>query len=446
MHREARFHNSIFGVAWNSALALMIVLLVLLAVVLFIAFTAQPAEGQTYRVIHNFTGGWGGAQPNAGLTIDHAGNLYGTTFYDGDFIYGTVFRLSPSGSSWIFTRLNSFGGSYGAFPQARVIFGPDGTLYGTAREGGSQQGNCEYIGGCGTVFNLRPPATPCAAVFCPWTETVLYSFQGGQDGATPGYGDLMFDIAGKLYGTTMAGGGDPGCDGGCGTVFELSPSPGGWTEKLLFSFNSQQGGVMPASSVVFDQSNNLYGTTVYGGEGLDQSGTVYELTPSGSGWTETVLHAFSASDRTAHPFGGLIFDPSGNLYGTTLRSDDFNMQYCCGGVFEFTPTNNSWVYSLIYSFPLGRGFDGGPKASLYMDANGNLYGTTAGQGAYGRGSVFKLTFLNGSWIQTDLHDFTGAVDGDSPYSTVVFDANGNLYGTASAGGVYNQGVVWEITP
>jgi uncharacterized repeat protein (TIGR03803 family) len=166
---------------------------------------------------------------------------------------------------------------------------------------------------------------------------------------------------------------------------------------------------------------------------------VFQLTPSGSDWLENTLYTFSGAE--ANPWGGLIFDPSGNLYGTTW--------YRGGTVFELTPSGDSWAYGLVYRFVLGhtQGYGPyGPAAGVVMDSSGNLYGTTESDGAYGFGSVFKLTPSENGWIYTALHDFSGGADGLYPVAGVTLDANGNLYGTALGGGAYGYGVVWEITP
>src|SRR5208283_578425 len=219
----------------------------------------QSGQAQTYQVIHTFTGGADGGSPNAGLTADRAGNLYGTTFAGGTAGNGTVYKLTHKGSSWTFNPLYSFGSSGdkdGGAPAARVIFGPDGTLYGMTYAGGEA--------GYGTVFNLRPSPKVCKTALCPWTETVLYSFKGVTDGANPLYGDLVFDHAGNIYGTTMSGGSThplgPCGRAGCGTVFELSPSNGAWNEAVIYTFQGNNG-ASPFSGVILDQTGNLYGTT-----------------------------------------------------------------------------------------------------------------------------------------------------------------------------------------
>jgi len=390
----------------------------------------QPAQAQTFKVIHSFTGLNGdGANPYAGLTMDKAGNFYGTTSLGGGTGNGTVFKAAKKGAGWIVTPLYTFQGPPdGASPEARVIFGPDGSLYGTTYFGGT-------CGQCGTVFSLKPFPTACVTALCGWQETVLYNFTGGSDGMNPALGDLIFDQAGNLYGTTTGGGAY-----GYGTVFELVRSQGGWTESVLYSFTGRSDGSQPFAGVIFDKAGNLYGTTAYGGDYT--WGTVYELTPSGSGWTVNVLHAFQGGSDGANPFGGLIFDQSGNLYGSNWYAG----QYEGGTVFKLTPSNGSWTYSVLYSF------DGigpyGSVANLVMDGAGNLYGTTLndGHGKYGEGNVFEMTPSGGSWTYTSLYDFTGLNDGAEPICNVTFDAKGNLYGTTYYGGADGYGVVWEITP
>jgi uncharacterized repeat protein (TIGR03803 family) len=189
--------------------------------------------------------------------------------------------------------------------------------------------------------------------------------------------------------------------------------------------------------VIFDRVGNLYGTTVAGG--AYSGGLVFQLTPSGSGWTETILHNFQGPSDGTFPIGGLIFDQAGNLYGTTSGNGG------TGSVFELSPSQGGWTFTLLHDFTPIRGLSG-PYAGVTMDAAGNLYGDTLG-GAYGYGEIFKLTPEgNGSWTYTDLYDFFGAEDGSMPYGKVLVDNNGNLFGTASEGGAHGAGVIWEITP
>ena len=407
------------------------------------AMLIQPVHAQTYTVIHNFAGGIDGDEPDYGLTIDSTGTLYGATF-EGDAGTGTIFKLTHRGSGWLLQTLYVFtGGSDGAAPYAGVIFGPNGSLYGTTGFGG--QGPCTTGGGktgCGTAFNLQPPVSACPAVLCYWRETVLNMFTGGSNGALPYGGRPIFDRAGNLYGATFAGGVE-NCSAGCGLVYELIPSGSGWTEKILYSFTKAGGdGASPWAGVIFDKAGNLYGTTEFGG--AYGYGTIYELTPSGSGWTEKVLYSFQNQGDGAWPFAGLIFDPSGNLYGATTWGGGTGNG---GTVFELTPAGSGWSFQTLHAFTRQPGeLAGGPVASLVMDTAGNVYGATYGDGVYGLGSVFKLTPSGGGWTNTTLYDFTGGTDGLLPRSNLVLDANGNVYGMTASGGAYGRGVVFEVTP
>ena len=422
--------------AATVALAFMMVLA--LAVV-----ATQAGQAQTITVLHNFTGGGDGAGLYAGLTIDKAGNLYGTTLEGGSNNFGTVFKLSYKGSGWIFTPLYSFqGGNDGANPRARVIIGPNGSLYGTTTAGGGS--GCGGSG-CGTVFSLRPSAAACHTALCPWTENVLYRFTGGSDGAVPSNGDVVFDQVGNLYGTTFQGG-VGNCDGTtCGVVYKLTPSNGGWTESVLYAFAGGSDGGNPYAGVTFDKSGNLYGTASSGGNLACNApygcGTVFQLTPSGSGWSENTIYTFQGGSDGANPRGGLMFDPSANLYGTTPDGGSEGG----GTVFMLTPSNGSWTFGVVYSFT-GSVDSSGPFDSLISDAAGNVYGTTYEDGVYGYGSLFKLIPSGGGWKYTSIREFTGGSDGGNPAGSVVLDASGNLYGTTFSGGADGRGVVFEITP
>lgn len=372
------------------------------------------AQAQSYTVLHSFAGLGDGSAPYAGLTMDRAGNLYGTTAGN------SVFKLSRRTGNWTFSTLFDFTTlDQGYAPMSGVIFGPDGSLYGTTSDGGGENS-------FGVVYNLKPPPTLCRAFSCPWSETILLTFDVG-NGAYP-LGNLVFDNAGNLYGTTLEGG------RGSGVAYELSPSHGSWTETVLDYFSGEE----PYTGFAIDGAGNLYSTTC-----VPDGGVIYEL--NHAGWQFQTLFSFDYFDGS-NPFGGVIFDSSGNLYGGTE----------CGGtghdgtIFELSPSGGGWTLNTLYNFGNGANECGGPYARLTMDASGNLYGTTYAGGAYLYGSVFKLSPSDGGWEFTDLHDFCASgppcSDGAYPYSTVVFDSEGNLYGTASKGGAHNLGVVWEITP
>jgi uncharacterized repeat protein (TIGR03803 family) len=267
----------------------------------------RPRGGWSERVLHSFTGFADGGVPAAGLTLDSAGNLFGTTAFE------TAFELTPTASGqWKETILHEFGiGTDGAEPYGGLVFDAAGNLYGTTFLGGAHN--------AGTVFELTP------AVGGGWTETVLYSFSlnAFSGGAYPMAG-LVRDAVGNLYGTTNNN----------STVFELTPTAGGiWTETVLHSFSSNGiDGFAPMAGVIFDAAGNLYGTTTSGG--LYIYGTVFELTPAAGGiWTETLLHDFGNGTDGSDPRAGLIFDAAGNLYGTTFYGGAYNG----GTVFQIKP-------------------------------------------------------------------------------------------------------------
>ena len=416
-----------------------------LALVFGLIISAAPvAQAQTFNVIHSFTGGGDGANPVAGLTIKGSA-IYGTAYFGGHDQgvcagtgCGTVFKMTLSRSNWLFTRLYPFTNiNDGAGPNSRVTFGPDGELYGTT-----------YVGN--NVFTLKPPPSAPDSVFESWAEKDIYQFGSPGDGSLPA-GDLVFDQAGNLYGTTYAGGNRNLCGSvGCGTVYQLAPSNGTWTETSVYEFTGQADGYYPLSGVILDQSGNLYGTaqaSFY----LGGWGSVFQLTPSDSGWTENTLYDFQGGTDGKDITAGLIFDASGNLYGAAAAGGAGGG----GTIYEVSPLDGSWNFDLLYSLVGGSGGQG-PVASLIMDASGNLYGATYSDGAYGYGSVFELTPSGGGWTYTTLYDFTGGSDGANPAGSLVMDTNGDLFGTTYAGGITgshcdpqfgNQcGGVFEITP
>jgi uncharacterized repeat protein (TIGR03803 family) len=417
------------------------------AITLSIAFamtivSVQEAHAQTYTVLHNFSNGPDGGSPEAMLTRDVAGHLYGTTLLGGSAGYGTVFKVTKDNGSWIFSTIYTFegdnGNNDGAAPYARVVIGPNGSLYGTTVAGGGGSG-CSNFGaaGCGTIFNLQPPFTVCHAVNCPWHETVLYRFANGPGGVYP-FGGVTFDTAGNIYGTTELGG--IGYDEG--TIYKLTPSGGGWSGSVLYSFQgSANSGGNPYDGLILDRSGNLYGSTRTNGTLGSGQGLLFELSNSGSGWVENAIYELAGANGS-NPFGGLIFDASGNLYGATSCGGSGNG----GTVFQLSPSGGGWDFTLLYSF--SGDCQWGPADSLTMDSAGNLYGTTYRDGASGLGSVFKLTHSSGGWTYSDLHDFSGGADGCEPNGGVVVDSQGNIYGTTTGCGQYpNQyGTIWEIMP
>jgi uncharacterized repeat protein (TIGR03803 family) len=423
MTRQQQIPASTFDINLRARKATLVALAVLVVVL-----TVVPARAQTLTVLHNFTGGQDGGQLIAGVTMDAAGNLYGTTTSGGTNGSGVVYKLAHSGSGWILRPLYSFqGGHDGSEPVGGVTIGRDGNLYGTTVGGGQHSS--------GTVYKLSPPASVCKAFLCPWTETLLYQFTGGADGGTPDAA-LIFDSAGNLYGTTSGGG-----TGDYGVVFRLTPSGSRWIESVLYSFTGVPDGSGPFSGVTFDRNGNLYGTTVGGGNNY---GTVYQLTPSGSGWTEKVLYAFQNSNDGAIPYAGVVLDPDGNLYGATF----FAGAKDGGTIFELMPSSGNWIFSVLYS-PVLQGL-GGAAGTLARSTNGTLYGTLftgGGEGCsgYGCGSVFQLSPSNGAWEYTSLYNLNDGDYSGNPEGGLILDSAGNLYGTTT-GDLGCCGMVFEVTP
>jgi uncharacterized repeat protein (TIGR03803 family) len=430
------------------------------AFLLGISVVAVAQESVLYR----FKLGRDGAFPMAGLIMDAHGVLYGTTiegghihiscFSDGNGC-GTVFALTPTAMGalqWTETVLHRFRGPAvgGAlFPGGSLIMDARGVLYGTTSAGGT---GCSGYG-CGTVFELTPPAA--GGTF--WTGRLLYRFEGGRDGMYPA-GGLIVDARGVLYGTTGLGGGVSGnCDEGCGTVFALTPPAAGasrWTEEVLHRFTGKPDGRYPTAGLVADANGVLYGSTQSGG--AHDRGTVFAMRPPtavGTGWTETVLYSFGRSAGGGSPDAGLIIDTKGTLYGTTSHR---RRRRCCGTVFALSPPAagaTAWVETIIHPF---WGLESvNPAVALIADASGVLFGTTFEGGRYGQGTVFALVpppAGANAWTERVLHSFRGGRDGGQPNAGLIADANGALYGTTSEGGGGNGcgtsgcGTVFKVVP
>jgi len=409
-----------FSIGLNVRLAVLVMTMVMTA-------TCATAQG---KVLHNFGNGKDGKSPDASLIFDAAGNLYGTTAAGGVHGYGTVFELIPNaGRGWsekILHNFNNDNGGDGETPEASLVFDSAGNLYGTTFSGGTY--------GYGTVFELTPE------VAGRWTEKILHNFNNnGSDGYWPYYANLIIDVSGNLFGTTSRGGAGSG-----GTVFELTPVVGGgtWTETVLHGFNVDGGGgSYPEAGLIFDSAGNLYGTTYEGGTDT-YGGTVFELSPDADGdWTETVLFNCNIKDGWG-PRAGLIFDSTGNLYGTTQY---LGIATGGGTAFELTPNaDGTWTNRVLQNF-YSNGKGGSFPSGLILDAAGSLYGTASNGGAYSSGVAFELSPRKRGGSESILLNFNGK-DGYGPAAGLVLDSNGRLYGTASAGGAYGGGVVFEIAP
>jgi uncharacterized repeat protein (TIGR03803 family) len=382
-----------------------------------IAASAACAAAKGYHVVYTFQNSQDGDEPHAGLIRDAQGNLYGTTFSGGDAGFngnGTVFKLAPDGTK---SLLYSFsGGTDGNYPGAPLIMDGSGNLYGTTQQGGDAACN---MNGCGVVFELAPDGT----------QTVLYTFKGGNDGGQP-FGALLPDGKGGFYGTTAGAGANR-----LGVVFELSS---GGTETVLHAFAGGSDGDGPQAALIADASGNLYGTTKQGGGACSGfgCGTVFEIAANG---TESVLYAFTGGADGANPVDSLMRDKSGDLYGTTEFGGDASG--CggtgCGTVFKLSPAG---ALSVIYTFTGGN--DGGqPVANLIADSKGDLYGTTLFGGAGGYGVVFKVE-PNGK--ERVLHAFTNGDDGAYPWGGLLKTGENKFVSTASGGGSTDFGTVFKI--
>jgi uncharacterized repeat protein (TIGR03803 family) len=383
----------------------------LLALVLLLV---PSSSAQTFTLLYPFNssgtlsdGGW----PEAGVTRDAAGNLYGTTFFGGlgtgcDIYYagcGTVFKIDTSGAETVVHVFSGAGDGWN--PTARLLLDSGGNLYGTTGYGGAY--------GHGTVFKIDTAGN----------ETIIHSFVAGKDGARPNAG-LVEDTSGNLYGTTQYGG--QGCFGqGCGTVFRVSSSG---VETVLYRFSDVPDGASPLGGVALDSAGNICGTTWLGG--TDSYGTVFALDAAGN---EKVLHSFSGGSDGANPLAAPVLDAAGNLYGTTSSGGTY-----FGTVYMVGKAGNE---SVLYRFT--GGLDGAyPYSHLLVDASGNLYGNSSQGGVSGAGTVFELT---GSSLNV-LYGFLGANDGANPVGGLIMDSAGNLYGTTVQAGTYGWGTAFEIQP
>jgi hypothetical protein len=456
----------------------------LLLSVMFALSAVASAEWKE-KVLYSFQGGTtDGSGPAGGVVFDPQGNLYGATTGGGPASCapiqnecGTVFELTPptqKGGVWTETLIYQFqgeGSKDASVPTSGLIFDAAGNLYGVTAYGGT--GDCVLLGvkgGCGTVYELLPPTQQGGA----WTETILYSFQGGNDGYFP-WGTLVFDSQGNIYGATQFGGGKgTTCNyiygGQCGTVFKLSPprtQGGKWTEIVLHRFaglaNGQQtgDGANPNGGLVLAKGS-IFGTTYIGGYNCPYSGgqgcgTVFRLAPPvnrGGKWTETVLHRFELKPSDGqNPVAGLIIDTSNNFYGTTLTGGPSGGG---GAVFKLTPPSGdsgSWKETILYGFKAnGDGLD--LESPVVFDSNGNLYGTALDSGGKYYGTVYRVKppkRKGGTWTFDLLYGFGPPPDGGQPAAGVVFDKAGNLYSTTTQGGNSSNcghgcGTVFELRP
>ena len=399
------------------------------------------------QTIFSFGIGPQGAKPRSGLVMDHAGALYGTTSAGGNTSdcfrvpgCGVVFQMTPppAGQSTATENvLYTFtGGADGSAPYGGLLMDSTGALYGTTSQGGAN--------GYGVVFKLTPPAQGSTT----WTETTLFSFGNGPDGATP-LGALVQDSGGALYGTTAAGGAS-----GLGVVFRLAPPKGkgaGWRETVLHPFHGRNDGGAPVAGLAIDSAGVLYGSTPgYGAHGF---GVAFALSPPAAGkkaWTETVLHAFTNGPDGSYPQGSFILDQAGALYGATSNSG--TNATGLGIVFKLIPARTGkvrWHERVLFDFESFQSSAAHPIGPLAMDSAGALYGTSVAGGAGQMGVLYKLVPPaggSGLWTESEPEQFYGnGFDGAQPMGGVVVDPAGTLYGTTYVGGKNFYGAVFEVT-
>jgi uncharacterized repeat protein (TIGR03803 family) len=380
-------------------------------VVLSLLAPIGAARASGFQVLHAFgrDGSNDGLQPSATLLADGSGNLYGTTAYGGRYNSGVVFELAPDKTESILHTFRGVGGNDGAQSVAGLIADGSGNLYGTTSNGGRDD--------AGTVFQIAPDRK----------EKILHTFTDKSDGSHP-LGGVIEDSAGNVYGTAA----DAGLKAG-GVVFELTTDD---KETVLHAFCSVQDcadGARPEAGLIADGGGNLYGTTY--ADGRFPYGVIFEVPQGGR---EKVLYSFGTNPMDGtYPVAGLVRDGAGNLYGTTSEGGANNGS---GTVFELMADGTEIV---LYSFCAKPGCTDGalPESGLLLDASGNLYGTTYSGGTSDFGTVFKLA-PNGT--ETVLHSFADQTDGVFPVGGLIADSQGNLYGTASQGGKYNGGTLFEV--
>ncbi len=390
------------------------------------ALPGHSARAATTQVIYSFAGDEDGEYTDTDLVMDSAGNLYGTSVQGGAYGGGTVWELSPSGNSWTHKILYSFtGGADGGEPYKGVTLDAYGNLYGTAVTGGG--GSCE--GGCGVAYRLTNNGGT-------WTQSIIHTFTGGDDGSGPG-ARLTVTDSGLIFGMAPTGG-----QYGCGTIYEIYPHHRGLKFRVIHAFNGTDGIGGSAGALVL-HNDTLYGAATAGGVYGD--GTIYQITRnSNSHWKFSVIYNFKGEPDAGFPYGGLMFDGLGNIYGTTYYDGANDV----GAVYELSPTDKrEWKERLLYSFKEGGGDGNSSIANLVSDTAGNLYGTTSEGGTAGKGVIFALTpGARHGWSESVVHSFAGPPDGAFAYNGMVGDGAGNFYGATVHGGADDEGAIYKFTP
>jgi uncharacterized repeat protein (TIGR03803 family) len=414
------------------------------------------AATPTLTTLYNFMDLSDGGFPEAGLVLANGGSLFGTTSSGGSLGWGSVFQLAPvkTGGFTETTIYDFTGGVDGSNPQSDLIIGKNNVMYGTTYGGGAHN--------YGTVYQVAPKSGG------GWTQKVLYSFAGGNDGAYPMGGLAWLSSSGVLYGTTYGGG-----SAGVGTVFELIPGTGGWTEKVLYTFQGGTDGANPLADIVLASNGSLYGTTSQGGSGTNSNGTygnwgtVFEVSPKGGGvWTETVLYIFTGGSDGGSPESPVILGPNGVLYGSTFwggiptACSIGEYPQGCGTIYQLAPptgTETAWTETVLHTFT-GVSPDGAfPYGKMGLNTGGALFGTTYSGGANvttcaefysGCGTIFTVkppAQPGGTWTKSNLTVFPGSPGGGTP-NGLVLSTNGTMYGTTIVGGdTGGYGTVFQMT-
>lgn len=386
------------------------------------------------KVLYSFTGKNDGASPYGPLVFDSAGNLYGTTYAGGTSGQGTVFKLSLANGKWTETVIHNFAGypNDGGGPESGLVFDAAGNIYGTTWTGGKNA--------AGTVYKLARQSNGT------YKQNILYNFNccDGSDGAQNPSQGVYLDGNNTIYGVTQYGGNVILCyddEVGCGTFYKLTRDSSGWHETVLYNFAQTPDGALPWGPLVRDKTGNFYGASLFGGSS-DYSGTVFKLAPGSKGeWTESVVY----TDDTDSGEGvmGVALDNAGNLYAVGSP-----------GVTELTPNSSGgFTPTRIYSFG-NPPSPGNPYSGVVISKSGVLYGTTAwggggsklSCGGNGCGTVYQVKETSGQWSGSVVYNFLNSAKGDGPQAPVILDSKGNLYGTTAGGGAYGYGAVYEVTP
>jgi uncharacterized repeat protein (TIGR03803 family) len=437
MIKQKRLHNTVFA-----------------AVIVFRMAASIAAAQTSETVIHQFTGA-DGAAPNGQLLVDSSGNIFGTTQNGGTSTActsgcGVVFEISPtSGGGWLYRIIHDFQNQPdGANPRTSLSMDSAGNIYGTTVYGGTGAFDC--TGGCGTIFMLSPSSNG------HWTETVLYRFQSLTDGREPIDG-VTIDAHGNLFGVTQFSDNATQYIGEVYEL-SPSGGKWTFTTLHNFIPNGTDG-YYPLAGVVLDAAGNLYGNTQFGGNnsGCYQQGcgVIYELSPSSNGtWTENILYVFEnlAGDGGSIPSGRIAMDSAGNIYGTT-EYGGYISSNCpapgCGTLFKLVNNGGTWTRTTLHFFGDNAEDGKNPLGPVTLDSAGNLYGTTQYGGAslaqtLSHGNVYTVPAA-GAYMP--LHSFNTIAGGEIPWAGVTPDSHGNLWGTTFVGGQDQgdgYGVVFEL--